>query len=146
MHYSPMTEHIYPKMNLYKRIVEAKLFIDRHYEESIQVNNIAGEACFSKFHFIRLFKKIYGSTPHRYLTRVRISKAKELLAAGMNVEEVCFNVGFDSVTSFTGLFRRMVKLSPSAYRARRLHLKQDSARQPYKYIPGCHISAFNRGL
>src|SRR4051812_16543227 len=94
----------YPKIYLYKRIVQAKLFIDNHYAEKIDLNNIADEAHFSKFHFIRLFKSIYGKTPHHYLTQVRIDKARQLLTKNISIAEVCCAVGFDSMTSFTGLF------------------------------------------
>ncbi|MFN2440773.1 MAG: helix-turn-helix transcriptional regulator, partial [Chitinophagaceae bacterium] len=53
----------YPKIYLYRRIVRAKLFIDDNYSENIDLDNIADEACFSKFHFARQFKKIYSKTP-----------------------------------------------------------------------------------
>ncbi|PZR36256.1 MAG: AraC family transcriptional regulator, partial [Azospira oryzae] len=69
----------YEKRYLYKRVVQAKLFIDQHYAEHIDLNNIADQASFSKFHFIRLFKTIYGKTPHHYLTQVRIDQAQLLL-------------------------------------------------------------------
>ena len=70
----------YPKIYLYKRIVQAKLFIDANFSERIDLGNIADEAYFSKFHFIRLFKISYGYTPHQYLTRVRIENAKLFLS------------------------------------------------------------------
>src|SRR5215218_2295164 len=105
----------YPKIYLYKRIVQAKLFIDSHFSDSLDLNNIANEACFSKFHFIRLFKAIYGKTPHQYLTYVRIENAKLLLQRGVSITETCFSVGFQSSSSFTALFRQNTKLSPSVY-------------------------------
>ena len=96
-----------PKIYLYRRIVLAKLFIDEHFADNIDLDAIAGEAAFSKFHFIRLFKMAYGKTPHQYLISVRIEKAQLLLRNGHSVSEVCFEVGFDSPTSFTGLFKRI---------------------------------------
>src|SRR5215207_3449311 len=96
----------YPKIYLYKRIVQAKLFMDKHFDESIDLDNISGEACFSKFHFIRLFKAIYGKTPHQYLTQVRINAAIRLLKGGRSVTETAYSVGFDSITSFTSLFKK----------------------------------------
>ncbi len=98
-----LMEENYPKIYLYKRIVQAKLFIDTHLSDDIDLDNIADEAYFSKFHFIRLFKTIYGKTPHQYLTRVRIESAKELLQKDTSVTETCFSVGFESITSFTAL-------------------------------------------
>ena len=75
----------YPKIYLYRRIVQAKLFIDEHFGNNIDLDNIADEAYFSKFHFIRLFKTIYNKTPHQYLTIVRIEKAKMLLKTAVPV-------------------------------------------------------------
>src|SRR5438552_3500394 len=105
----------YPKIYLYRRIVQGKLFIDNHYTENIDLANISDEAYFSKFHFIRLFKKVYGKTPHQYLTTVRIKKAMELLEADISVSEVCYAVGFESLSSFCGLFKRIAGLTPSTY-------------------------------
>src|SRR5687767_15897771 len=101
----------YPKVHLYRRIVQAKLFIDNHYSDNIDLGNISDEAYFSKFHFIRLFKKIYGKTPHQYLTSVRIGKAMELLKANIPVSDVCYAVGFESLSSFSGLFKRIVAVT-----------------------------------
>src|SRR5690606_18560243 len=97
----------YPKVYLYRRIVQAKLFIDSNYADKIDIDNISDEAFFSKFHFIRLFKKIYGKTPHQYLKFVRIKKAQQLLRTENSVSMVCFSVGFDSLSSFSGLFKRI---------------------------------------
>ena len=91
-----MTTEQYLKVYLYKRIVQAKVFIDTSYADNINLDNISDEASFSKFHFIRLFKRIYGKTPHQYLTVVRIEKAKQLLQ-DKPISEVCFSVGFDSL-------------------------------------------------
>ncbi len=86
-----------------------------HFSDDIDLHNIADEAYFSKFHFIRLFKTIYGKTPHQYLTRVRIENAIVFLQKEIPVTETYFAVGFDSVSSFTALFKRYTNLSPSAY-------------------------------
>src|SRR5699024_293335 len=90
-----MTTEQYPKIYLYRRIVQAKLYIDKFYFEKIDLDNISDEAYFSKFHFIRLFKSIYGKTPHQYLTTVRIEKAQQHLQLNKSVKDVCFLVGFD---------------------------------------------------
>jgi len=113
-----MAKDLYPKAYLYRRIVQAKLFIDKSFAENIDLNNIADEAYFSKFHFIRQFKKVYGKTPHQFLTMVRIEKAMQLLRTDVPVSDVCFLVGFESLSSFSGLFKGLVGLSPSAYLVR----------------------------
>ena len=132
-----MTPELYPKIYLYRRIVQAKLFIDKFYFNHIDLNNIADEAYFSKFHFIRLFKKIYNKTPHQYLIYVRIEKARLLLQSNTTISEVCFSIGFDSISSFTGLFKKTVGLTPSAYQNQKHQLRLDIARSPLKFIPGC---------
>jgi AraC-like DNA-binding protein len=130
-------EKIYPKIYLYQRIVRAKMFIDQHYSGKIDLNNISWEGAYSKFHFARLFKKIYSQTPHQYLTRVRIDRAKILLGKPLPVSEVCFLVGFDSVSSFTGLFKRMAGITPAAYQQQKLQLLEETLREPLKFIPNC---------
>lgn len=127
----------YPKIYLYRRIVHAKLFIDSHYNESIDLENIADEASFSKFHFIRLFKNIYGCSPYQYLIRVRIDKAKILLQQSLPVAQVCFEIGFESVTSFTGLFKRYTGETPSAYQQHYEQRSREISKAPLKFIPSC---------
>jgi AraC-like DNA-binding protein len=133
-----MSSNEYPKVYLYRRIVKAKLFIDTHYAEKIDLDNISDEAWFSKFHFIRLFKTAYGSTPHQYLQSVRIAKAKELLCAGKPVSDACFLVGFDSLSSFSGLFKKITGEAPSSFAARYQQNKQAIAKNPLAFVPGCY--------
>jgi AraC-like DNA-binding protein len=122
---------------LYERIVRAKLFVDAHYAKDLAVGEIASEAFLSRFHFIRLFKRIYSRTPHQYLTQVRIERAKDLLNAGSPVSDVCYSVGFESESSFTGLFKRLVGWTPSAYRNRQKEIRAKIARNPLQFVPGC---------
>lgn len=132
----------YHKLYLYRRIVQAKLFIDRHYTESIDLRQIADEAYFSKFHFIRLFKLAYGKTPHNYLTQVRLDQAKLLLANGEPVTQVCFSVGFDSSTSFAALFKKHVDMAPSVYQAKQLQRKALFKQNPLYAVPNCFAETY----
>jgi AraC-like DNA-binding protein len=127
----------YEKMYLYKRIVQAKLFIDSHFSENIDVTNIADEACFSKYHFIRLFKSIYGKTPHHYLTQVRVDKARLLLAQGNTIMDVCLSIGFDSPTSFTAVFKKVVGKTPSVFQNDQKAKQQAINANPLSAVPNC---------
>lgn len=134
-----MTIEQYPKVYLYQRIVQAKLFIDSNFADKIDLDNISDEAYFSKFHFIRLFKKIYGKTPHQYLTFVRIEKAIQLLGADISPSEVCYAVGFESLSSFGSLFKRIVGVSPSVFLEEQQQMKRQILQTPLNFIPACFI-------
>lgn len=127
----------YPRQYLYRRVVRAKLYIDAHFSGPIDLDNIADEACFSKFHFVRLFREIYGRTPHQYLTDVRIRRAKELLCQGATVARACYSVGFDSISSFTGLFKRRVGSTPAAFQRAELKKQAELGERPIKFVPNC---------
>ena len=111
--------------------------IDRHYDQPIDLDELAAVASVSKFHFTRCFGAAYGETPIRYLTRRRIERAQDLLrAANLTVTEVCVLVGFSSLGSFSSRFTQMVGESPTAYRNR-------WAARGAAHVPGCYL--FMRG-
>lgn len=86
------------------------------FQDPINLADISAEANLSPFHFQRSYKQSFGETPHEFLTRLRIEKAKTLLGKGShNVTEACFEVGFSSLGSFSTLFARQVGLAPSQY-------------------------------
>ena len=132
-----MTTQQYPKAYLYKRIVQAKLFIDTNFADKIDIDNISDEAYFSKFHFIRIFKQIYGKTPYQYLTSVRIDNAVLLFKKDRSVSDVCFAVGFESLSSFSGLFKKNVGVSPSTFLAQEQYRQEQIIKNPLNYISGC---------
>ncbi len=127
----------FEKIYLYKRIVQAKLFIDQHFAEPIDLDNIADQAHFSKFHFIRLFKSIYGLTPNNYLIKTRIDRAKILLAGGHSVLQTGLQVGLESSISFAGMFKKLEGISPSEYQKRFLQKQQSISENPFYFIPNC---------
>jgi AraC-like DNA-binding protein len=75
----------------------------------------AREASLSSFHFIRRFAAVFGETPHQFRTRERLAAAQRLLARGHSVTDVCLEVGFHSLGSFSALFARKIGLSPARY-------------------------------
>lgn len=105
-----------PKDYLCDQVIAGKKFMDKNFTKKISLNDIAKNACISKFHFLRLFKILYGRTPHQYITAKRIEKAKQLLSNGSTVSEVCFTVGFESISSFKGLFKFYTGHTPAYYR------------------------------
>lgn len=132
----------YPQVYLYRRIVQAKLYIDGHFAEPIDLHNIADQAVFSRFHFLRLFRRIYGKTPHQYLVSVRIDKVCQLLAeSDLPVSTICGDVGFESVSSFTGLFKKTIGKTPSEYRASQQALQRQTRTTPLKFVPNCFAKA-----
>ncbi|WP_394204148.1 helix-turn-helix domain-containing protein [Shewanella waksmanii] len=73
----------------------------------------------SRFHYVRMFQLVYGVTPKHYLRDLRIEKAKRLIVKGMPVTQVCFAVGYESLSTFSNVFKKSTGHSPSAYQ--RLH-------------------------
>ena len=136
-------EDEHPKMYLYRRIVAAKVFIDEHYDQKIDLKHLSEQACFSKYHFLRSFKKAYGKSPHQYLTEVRLEAAKSMLKSGSPVAEVCANVGFASTPSFIHLFKKNTGASPESFRKNHFQEVKSMAQSPLSYVPGCF--AVNNG-
>lgn len=99
-----------------QKAVNTKRYIDSHFDTKIDMDILAHEHCSSKFHLIRLFKKYYGTTPRQYLISKRIEKAKTHLKAGKSVSDTCFIIGFESIQSFSNLFKAKTGMSPSAFR------------------------------
>jgi AraC-like DNA-binding protein len=81
----------------------------------VSIAAAAREASLSSFHFIRRFQAVFGETPHQFRTRERLTAAQRLLARGSSVTDVCLDVGFSSLGSFSALFARRVGISPARY-------------------------------
>lgn len=102
---------------LYRRLYRARDYARACLDQPITLNQMAGVACLSANHFLRTFKQVFHQTPHQYLTHVRIERAQALLQqTDQRVTDICFAVGFESIGSFSWLFRQRVGLAPKAYR------------------------------
>ncbi|HEY1507825.1 MAG TPA: AraC family transcriptional regulator [Solirubrobacteraceae bacterium] len=100
-----------------RRMLRARDAMDRHYRRPLDVAELARIAYVSEAHFIRTFKATFGETPHRYLQRRRVERAMFMLReTDLSVTEICFDVGFLSLGTFSRTFREIVGQSPSAYR------------------------------
>jgi AraC-like DNA-binding protein len=103
--------------DLNRRLLRARDAMDRSYAEPLDVRAVAAVACLSEAHFIRSFRVCFGETPHRYLQRRRVERSMFLLReTGRAVTDICFDVGFTSLGTFSRMFREIVGEAPSRYR------------------------------
>jgi len=129
--------------DIYKRIVTAKLYMDENFHEPIDLDRLSREACLSRYHFHRLFTRIYRRTPHQYLTRKRIEQARKWLAdKDLTVSEICNNIGFESIGSFSSLFKKESGIAPQSFRQEAWLKKQQVREQPRSFIPQCFIDSY----
>jgi AraC family transcriptional regulator len=100
-----------------RRAVEAALFIAAHSNEPLRLERIATLTSLSPFHFLRLFARVTGFTPHQYLVRVRLLRAAELLAdPDRRIGDIAFEVGFGDLSNFVRTFHRATGMSPGCFR------------------------------
>ena len=101
-----------------RHLLRAKDLADARYFEPLGVDDMAGAAGLSRAHFSREFRRAFGESPHAYLLTRRLERAAALLrTTDRSVAEICFDVGLQSVGSFTTSFTRTFGMSPTAYRA-----------------------------
>jgi transcriptional regulator GlxA family with amidase domain len=94
-------------------------WMSKHLDEAIDVNALAGRARMSPRTFARRFREQTGTTPLQWLLTVRIRRAQELLETTRHpIDEIALRCGFDSPVTFRARFRRLVGISPRAYRLR----------------------------
>jgi len=106
---------------------------DRHFADPLTLQDLAAVAMLSKYHFLRLFRAVYGQTPAAYLSERRVERAQDLLRrTNLTVTEVCHAVGFSSLGSFSSRFTEITGETPSAFQAR-------WARDGAPRIPGCYV-------
>lgn len=98
-------------------MLRARDAMDRRFDHELDVRALAKSVGMSQAHFIRTFKDVFAETPHRYLQRRRVERAMFLLqGTSRSVTDICFDVGFNSLGTFSRTFKEIVALSPSAYR------------------------------
>jgi AraC-like DNA-binding protein len=121
-----------------RHLLRAKDIVDSRYREPLDVPALARAAYLSPAHFSREFRRAFGETPHQYLLTRRLERAAALLrSTDHSVADICFRVGLRSVGSFTTSFRRVYRMSPTAYRA--AHPPVQRAR-----VPTCVLQAYAR--
>ncbi|GGO65009.1 helix-turn-helix domain-containing protein [Bowmanella pacifica] len=112
-------ERIYAEDSLparqYVQIRQSKAFMEKYYSDRVELNELAREAFMSRFHYVRIFQRMYGLTPRIYLRDLRISKAKGLIRQGLSITQVCLDVGYESVSTFSSLFKKCTGYTPKEY-------------------------------
>jgi AraC-like DNA-binding protein len=110
--------------------------------EAAGLDEMARAACFSKYHFLRLFRQAYGETPARYLARLRLARARTLLeTTDRSVTDICLEVGFESLPSFSGAFRRYAGAPPQHYRRRWIAVPRIPGAM--LRVPGCFVAMYS---
>jgi AraC-like DNA-binding protein len=101
-----------------RAVASAKKFVQIHVEEPVSLTQVAKHANVSPFYFCKLFKKTTGMTLTEYVARVRVEKAKTLLVdPSARISEVVYASGFGSIPHFNSVFKRLVGMPPTQYRA-----------------------------
>ncbi len=118
-----------------RRLLRARDAMDRSFAEPLDLVTLARLAVISEAHFIRSFRAAFGENPHRYLQRRRVERAMWLLRSSRrSVTDVCLDVGFTSLGTFSRTFRDVVGESPTQYRAR----------GPLAAVPSCFARTWQR--
>jgi transcriptional regulator GlxA family with amidase domain len=119
-----------------RRLLRARDAMDHAYAQPLDIPALARIALTSEAHFIRTFRSTFGETPHRYLQRRRVERAMYLLTrTDRDVTEVCFDVGFSSLGTFSRTFREIVGEPPTVYRRHK---------GPLPPVPACFAMAWTR--
>jgi AraC-like DNA-binding protein len=122
-----------------RHLLRAKDLADARYAEPIGVDEMARAAGLSRWHFSREFLRAFGESPRAYLLTRRLERAARLLrTTDRSVAEICFDVGLQSVGSFTTSFTRTFGVSPTAYRA------QFPPARAHAMLPACVVRFYGR--
>jgi AraC-like DNA-binding protein len=110
-----LAKEVYLPQYHYVHVRQSKSFMEKYLSDRIELEKIAATAFMSRFHYIRIFKRVYGVSPRQYLKDLRINRAKKLLKEGIKVAHVCVDVGYDSLPTFCNAFKKATGYSPAAY-------------------------------
>jgi AraC-like DNA-binding protein len=122
----------------FRRLCLARDLLRETHDDTVPISQVAREAVMSPFHFIRQFQAMFGETPHQFRIRARLDRAKDLLAlSDYSVTDVCMEVGFTSLGTFSDLFARRVGASPSRYRRQVRSTMLVPGVLPAERTPGC---------
>ena len=127
-----------PSSHSLRKLCQVRELIHDCLAEELTLDHLSMEAQLSPWHFLRAFRQVFGETPHAYLTRLRLARARDLLTVSTRpVTEICFDVGFSSLGSFSSLFHREMGLSPAQFRRRVRAWVSVPGRHPWAFVPFC---------
>ena len=100
-----------------QRINKVVAYINNHLDETLDLKKLANEAALSDFHFHRIFKALKGEAIGGYITRLRLEATARLLRyTALTIEEIAFNIGYETTASLSKAFKKQYGISPTEYR------------------------------
>ncbi|HEY4240638.1 MAG TPA: AraC family transcriptional regulator [Kofleriaceae bacterium] len=123
---------------LLQRLVRARDYLHARLADQPSLDELAREVRLSRAHFAREFAATFGTPPHQYLVQLRVDRAKRALAAGTPVTDVCYELGFASLGTFSTSFHRRTGLSPRAWQRSTRPFVQ-SLGVPMLFVPRCYF-------
>lgn len=124
---------------LLRRLLKARDLLHAEVSRGVTLDDLARASGLSRAHLARQFANTFGLPPHQYLVQLRLDQAKRALASGASVTEVCHDIGFESLGTFSSSFRKRVGLSPREYQQVTRPFVQ-SLGVPILFIPSCFFS------
>ena len=105
------------RLDLLKRTAIARDYIIKNYNKKFSLKDVAYASCFSVNHLLRTFKAVYGISPYKFLSNVKLEKAKRFLEEGKHqIADISFLIGFNSISSFIRLFKSVFNITPLKYK------------------------------
>jgi AraC-like DNA-binding protein len=126
----------------FRRLCRGRDLLADKYQSRVLLEHAAREASLSEFHFHRLFRMTFGETPHDFLTRLRMDRARQMLASERSVTEVCFEIGYESLGSFSSKFRARFGRSPAEFQREVRRVFGYNAPWCVLMLPRCFLRAW----
>ncbi len=105
------------RIEIFKRLSVAKEWMEANFQDDLSLETIAEHAAMNSQHFLRMFKQAYFITPHQYLIELRLTRARQLLEnTPLPIGDICRAIGFESIYSFSILFKNRFGLAPTQFR------------------------------
>ncbi|NKF48993.1 helix-turn-helix transcriptional regulator [Shewanella sp. WXL01] len=117
---------VLPSPKQFALIRQSRSFMQKYHSENVVLDDLAKASFMSRFHYVRMFKQIYGVTPRAHLKDMRIDRAKLLLQQGQSITKTCFDVGYESLTTFSAVFKKSTGYSPKAFQQLHTPRKNDA--------------------